>query len=253
MTEKFLGPIVSGDEIAPELRRRKKKDVFKTVRGSTKKIIAEKVKLEEVDGWRTVRKNIKSTRMAKAKPVDEQLEDEVWSMLAQMGFADMSKGRQFTIAVAHGLPPRQIDVFAKDDESVIIVECTQRARPGNKSMAPLIEKIRATRANLLNSIRKAYGRQTKLKVKFVIATRNISWRIVDLAKCKKSKIAVITDGELDYYAALVKHLKHAARYQFLGHMFGGQKIDGLARKVVATRGKMGGEVFYTFLIPPMSF
>ena len=250
MTEKFLGPIVSGDEITSELRRRKKKDVFKTVKGSSKKIIAEKVRLEEVDGWRTVRKNVKSTRMAKAKPADEQLEDEVWSMLAQMGFADMSKGRQFTIAVEHSLPPRQIDVLAKDDESVIIVECTQRTRPGNKSMAQLIEKIRATRANLLKSVRKAYGGQTKLKVKFVIATRNISWRNVDLAKCKKTQIAVITDGELDYYAALAKHLKHAARYQFLGHMFGGQKIDGLARKVVATRGKMGGERFYTFLIRP---
>ena len=33
-------------------------------------------------------------------------------------------------------------------------------------------------------------------------------------------------------------------------MFGGQKIDGLAREVVATRGKMGGETFYTFLIRP---
>ena len=33
-------------------------------------------------------------------------------------------------------------------------------------------------------------------------------------------------------------------------MFGGQKIEGLARKVVATRGKMGGETFYTFLIRP---
>jgi len=33
-------------------------------------------------------------------------------------------------------------------------------------------------------------------------------------------------------------------------MFGGQKIDSLTRKVLATRGKMGGETFYTFLIPP---
>ena len=68
MTEQYLGPVVSGDEIASELRRRKKKDVFKTVSGSTKKLIAAKVKLEEEDGWRPVRKNAKSTRMAKEKP-----------------------------------------------------------------------------------------------------------------------------------------------------------------------------------------
>ena len=199
MTDQFLGPIVSGDEITTELRRRKSKDVYKTVSGSSKRIIAAKVKLEEADGWRTVRKNAKSTRMAKAKPLDEQLEDEVWSILAQMGFKEMSKGRQFTIAVEDGLPRRQIDVFAKDDETVIIVECTQRETPGKKSMDLLIEKIRAIRENLRISVLKTYGQQAELKAKYVIATRNISWSAVDLAKCEKAQIAVITDGELDYY------------------------------------------------------
>ena len=42
--------------------------------------------------------------MAKAKPADEQLEDEVWCILAQMGFKERSKGRQFTIAVENDLP-----------------------------------------------------------------------------------------------------------------------------------------------------
>lgn len=84
----------------------------------------------------------------------------------------------------------------------------------------------------------------------MIATRNISWSEADLKKCEDAQITVIADGEIDYYASLVQHLKQAARYQFLAHMFGGQKIDGLARQVVATRGKMGGETFYTFLIPP---
>ena len=147
-------------------------------------------------------------------------------------------------------PPRQIDVFAKDDETVIIVECTWSDKPGKKSMTQLIEEIRAIRENLLKSISKAYGSKAKLKVKYVIVTRNISWSDVDLAKCEKAQIAVITDGELDYYVAIVQHLKHAVRYQFLAHMFSGQKIDGLAKKVVATRGKMSGETFYTFLIRP---
>ena len=250
MTDQYLGPLVSGDEITSELRKRKKKDVYKAVSGSSKKLIAGKVKLEEADGWRMVRKNAKSTRMAKAKPADEQLEDEVWSILAQMGFKEMSKGRQFTIAVENDLPARQIDVFAKDDEAVIIVECTQRDTPGKEKMDQLIEKIRAIRENLLKSVSEAYSQEAKLKVKYVIATRNISWSDVDLAECEQAQIAVVTDGELDYYASLVQHLKHAARYQFLGHMFGGQEIEGLAKEVVATRSKMGGETFYTFLIRP---
>ena len=228
MTDQFLGPLVSGDEITAELKRRKKKDVYKSVSGSSKKLIAAKVRLAEAEGWRTFKRYVKSTRMAKAKPGDEQLEDEVWSILAQMGFKEMSKGRQFTVAVEDGLPPRQIDAFAKDDETAIIVECTRRNTPGKKSMDELIQKIRANRENMLNSIRKAYDQQVNLKVKHVIATRNISWGDVDLAKCKQAQIAVITDGELNYYARLVQHLKHAARYQFLAHMFAGQKIEGLA-------------------------
>lgn len=250
MTNLHLGPLVTEDEIASELRRRKKKDIFKTVTGSTKKLIAEKVRLEEADGWRVFRKNAKSTRLAKSKPADEQLEDEVWCILAQMGFKEMSKGRQFVVEAGHGLPPRQIDVFAKDDETVVIVECTQRETPGSKGMLALIDKIRAIHGNLLNSIGKAYGQQDKLKVKLVIATRNITWSRVDIDRCKPAQIAVLTDGELDYYSALARHLKHAARYQLLAHLFGGQKIYGLEKRVVATRGKMGGDTFYTFLIKP---
>lgn len=252
MTDKqeYLGPLVVGDEIKTELRKRKQKDVFQRVTGSTKKLIAQKVELEEEDGWRTVRKNLKSTRMARAKPPDEQLEDEVWCVLAQMGFKEMSRGRQFTIIVDDALPPRQIDVFAKDDETVMIVECTRRNAPGTRSMAPLIEKIQAIREGLHNSILRAYGRQPRLKVKPVIATRNIAWSNVDLAKCAAAQIGVLTDGELDYYLELVKHIKQAARYQFLAHMFGGQKIEGLTKEVLATQGKMGGDTFYTFLIRP---
>ena len=144
------------------------------------------MKLEEADGWRIFRKNAKSTRMAKAKPADEQLEDEVWCILAQMGFKEMSKGRQFTIAVENNLPPRQVDVFAKDDEAVIIVECTQRDTPGKKSMAPLIEKIGAIRENLLKSVNKTYSQEAKLKVKYVIATRNISWSEVRTCQVRAS-------------------------------------------------------------------
>ena len=252
MTDKqeYLGPLLRGDAIKTELRKRKQKDVYQSVTGSTKNLIAKKVKLEEADGWRTVRKNLKSTRMAKAKPADEQLEDEVWRILAQMGFDEMSKGRQFKINVEDGLPRRQIDVFAKDDETVVIVECTRRDVPGKRSMVQLIEKIQAMREGLHESIRRAYGRQPKLKVQPVIATRYIAWRDVDLDRCARAKIGVLTDSELDYYLELVKHLKQAARYQFLGHVFGGQKIDGLAKQVVATRGKMGGDTFYTFLIRP---
>ena len=136
MTADYLGPLVVGDDIFPELRRRKPRDVYQTVPGASKALIAKKVSLEEAEGWRIVKLNAKSTRMAKPKPPDEQLEDEVWSLLAQMAFKEMSKGRLFTIAVQEDLSPRQIDVFAKDDETALIVECTRRVNPGKKTISP---------------------------------------------------------------------------------------------------------------------
>ncbi len=250
MTDQHIGPLVSGDEIGAELRRRRKPHIYKTVSASNRELIAQKVELEETDGWSVAKENAKSTRMAKLKPLDERLEDEIWTILAQMGFNEMSKGRQFTIPVDAGLKPRQIDVYAKDDETVVMVECTQREKPGRKNLSILIDKIRAIRGRTVQLIRKLYGQDTKLKVKYVIATRNIDWTAADLEKCRLAKIAVITDNEIEYYAALVKHLKQAARYQLLAHLFSGQKIDGLANDVVATRGKMGGDTFYTFLMPP---
>ena len=250
MTDQILGPIVSGNEIAPELRRRKIKDIYRTATGSTKKLVAEKVRLEEIDGWRMVRENAKSTRIAKAKSADEQLEDEVWTILAQMGFKELSKGRQFAITFDDDLGPEQVNIFAKDDETAIIIHCAYRNSPGRKNMADLVDKIRAIRERVFKTVRKCYEQQGKLKVRHVIATRNIAWSDADLSKCMDARIAVIADGEIDYYDSLVRHLKQAARYQFLAHMFHGQKIDGLNKQVVATRGKMGGETFYTFLISP---
>ena len=116
-------------------------------------------------------------------------------------------------------------------------------------MDKLIEKIKSFREDLRKSIVTHYGREAALKTKFVIATRNIEWSEVDLQKCRESDIAVISDNEIDYYSKLVQLMKRAARYQLLAHMFEG-KVSGLAREVVATQGRMGKQVFYTFLVRP---
>ena len=126
MREDSLGPLVSGGDIKSGLRRRKKKDVHRTVSGSSKQLERQKVKIEEAEGWQVFKRNTKSRRLAKPKPAAEQHEDEIWTILAQMGFKEMSQGRQFRVVTQKGLKPRQIDVFAKDNETAIIVECTQR-------------------------------------------------------------------------------------------------------------------------------
>ena len=72
----------------------------------------------------------------------------------------------------------------------------------------------------------------------------------DLQKCRDYGIFVISKTELQYYEDLVRLLKTAARYQLLAHVFTGSRVSGLERTVLATRAKMGGTTFYTFLIRP---
>ena len=136
----------------------------------------------------------------------------------------MSKGRQFAIAVDDDHEPEQVNIFAKDDETAIIVHCVYRNEHGRKNMTALVDKILSIREPAFKTVRKFYEEHGKLKLRHVMATRNIAWSEADLSKCKDAGIAVIGDREIDYYALLVRHLKQAARYQFLAHMFHGQKI-----------------------------
>ena len=115
--------LTDSDEITVELRSRTKTVIEKTVRHADKDILAEKVRVEMKDGWEVAKENKQSTRMKKAKPIDEQLEDLLWSILARMGFYEMSYGRLFTIHVGTNVNPRQIDVFAGMQKFLILSSC----------------------------------------------------------------------------------------------------------------------------------
>ena len=162
----------------------------------------------------------------------------------------MSDGRLFKIKTSEESEPRQIDVFAKDDDTVIFVECTQSDVPKKKQMGKLIEKIESFRDKVSKSIIDHYGREPKLKQGWVIATRNIDWYEADLQKAKEARITVLQDTQLDYYVKFTRLYKLAAKYQFLSHIFANQSISGLELVVPATKGSMGGVDFYNFLIKP---
>jgi len=166
-----------------------------------------------------------------------------------MGFKELNFDRNFSVQTGSD-PPRQLDVFAKDDETVFIVECTHSRDTGPKSVKALIDKIRAIRPNIIGAIHNHYGRSPPLKVKFGIATRNIDWRDADFNACEAAQITVISHDDLNYFQKLTALLKTAARYQFLGRYLRGEGVDGLRTNVPATQGRMGGHIFYNFLMSP---
>jgi DNA sulfur modification protein DndB len=250
MGNQQFGPLVDGDDIARELRVRTSNLEYKTIRGSKMKLILEKVAIEEKEGWSKSKRNSKSYKLSKPKPEDEKLEDELWCIVAKMGFKELSSGRNFTIETKKDPNPRQIDVFAKDDEVALIIECTQCATPTKKNMSKLIDKIASFKGGISKSITSYYGREKKIKPKFIIATRNVEWGKADIEKCKNEQISILTDTELDYYKSLTQFLKSAARYQFNAHLFAGADVPALNKRIPATRGTMGGVKFYNFLISP---
>jgi DGQHR domain-containing protein len=246
----FDDGLIVGEEAKKISVLRAKSVDEKTITASKKEALATKVLGEEQDGWSVVKGNKNSVRMAKPKPHDRQLEDDVWCLLYKLGFEELNADRNFTIKLGPAAPARQIDIFAKDDETVFIVECTHAQEQSSKSIKNLIDKINGIRDDVIKAIHAHYGKDPKLKVKWAIATRNVDWRKADKDRAAESNIAVITEQEIAYYTKLTEYLKEAARYQFLARYLKGEKVEGLRIEVPATRGNMGGVTFYNFLISP---
>ncbi len=252
MSEFLINLVKDPDAIKTIYRERSKSYVEKTVSGKNIEIAQKKAEIEVGEGWEILpRKFKKSVKLRKQKTTDVKLEDDIWSLLVRMGFDEFSKDRNFKIVVNPKTNPRQIDVFAKDDQTILLIECTCCEERKEKDLNKLLEKILSIRTDVFKSISLHYGPEIKLKMRWIIATRNIDWRPVDLEKAEANNIVVLRDEEIEYYHKLTTLLKKAAKYQLLAHIFAQEKIHEMEMKVPATRGRMGGRIFYNFLIRPI--
>lgn len=236
--------LISGSELEAELRLRRSAWLYKRVAPSD-------VAAHEADGWTQVRANKSSVRLQKTKPIDQALEDDAWSLLARLGFTQMSQGRRFVIPVTKGpgqIASKQIDVLAADDETALVVECKASALAKPRSMAKDLAEAHALRGAVISALRQHYG--IKKKIGWLFVTRGIVWGDNDRARADEFKIRVLTDNDLDYFRRLADHLGTAARHQLQAEVFGDQQIEGLNRTVPAVRGRIGGRRFYQFTIDP---
>jgi DGQHR domain-containing protein len=240
----FPSGIVSGEDAKTVFARRAKGHDEKTVTAAKREALAIKVQGEEADGWDVAKWNKASVRMHKRKPDDRQLEDDVWSLFYRLGFAELNEDRLLTFK------GRQFDVFAKDEDTVFVVECTHAEEEGPKSVKGLVDKIKANAQDIIHAIHGHYGKEPKLKIKFAIATRNVDVRKADRERAEKANIALINEQDIDYYDRLYGYVKVAARFQFLARYLEGEGVDGLRLDVPSTRGKMGKATFYNFLMSP---
>lgn len=236
--------IVSGDALAKVRAQRNKIYVEKKERRSALPELIE-------EGWEEFKqyKNDKFVGVRKLKKFDEVFEDRVWTLFARLGFTNMNQDRHFKMSYDYQNPnlTQQIDVFAADDETVIVVECKASETLKQVDFKKPLEAFYGQ----MEGLRKEAQRQfPKRKVKFIWATHNCIITPKDQERMQEWDIVHFSDSVIDYYYELVKHLGSCARYQLLGNLFANQEIRNMDDSVPAIQSMMGGHKYYSFSIEP---
>ena len=240
--------LISENQITKELRLRRKTYVNKSI---SNKNISELSESQE-HGW-TIEREFKTTkRLKKPKKHDILFEDKVWALFASLGFNLMNKDRNLKIPYDKSKPnlTQQIDVFAKDDETIIIVECKSTIDENKRGdFKKDLEAFKGKIGGIRTTINQLFPDQ-KLKFKFIFATENYSISKSDYERLENINGIHFDDEIINYYINMQKQIGSASRYQLLGSLFSGQDIPELDNKIAAIKGKMGGHTYYSFSIEP---
>ena len=207
----------------------------------------------EAKGWAIQRPGKRATRLRRPKSHDRSLEDRAWCFLYAMGYRVMN-AENFNVSFTRtngSTGKKQIDVYAEDGETALVVECKSRAERGRRSLQKDIQETISLQPYLRAAIDKRFKRKTRPKIVWIYVTNNILWSPPDMERADSGDVKIITENELQYFETFVRHMGPAGKYQILGEFLKGQKIPGLADvKLPAIRGKIGGERYYSFVATP---
>ena len=121
----------------------------------------------ETENWELERELVRKLKMRKPFGHDEKLENKVWYLHYLLGYPEISQGRNFQVRIARkGAGPfyKQIDVLAKDDETVVVSECKSSEKISRRSLQKDIEEFASLKGPISNAIKMHYGSQRKLKI-----------------------------------------------------------------------------------------
>lgn len=233
--------LLPAKSIPAEMRRRRSDSIVET--------ISPRLQEEyESNGWELERRLKTRVRMRRAKPHDVAFEDRVWAALASLGFTSLNRDRNFILTYgAQAGERKQIDIFAADDDVVLLVECKSSATVRQRTFKTEIESIQGMRPGLIRTIGREFPGH---KIRPVLATRGLAVTNMEVERIEAAGVLYMDEDTIEYYEELGHHLGGAARYQILGNLLAGRKIPGLEATVPAIRGRMGGHTYYTFLIEP---
>jgi DNA sulfur modification protein DndB len=242
--EQILNGLVPSKSLKSTIAKRSKELLYKSVHPE----LLEKM---ESEGWSLEKKYKKKIRIKRNKPADIAFEDEVWTTIAKLGFPSLNSDRNFRLPYSDDDSlTQQIDVFAADSETILIVECkATEGEPKKGNFKEAIEAIGGKKEGLIKTLKKLFP-NSKHKIKFIFATNNYVMSQPDLDRLENFGILHFDEEIIQYYQDLTKHLGLSARFQLLGNLFEGQTIPELQNKIPAIQGKMGGHTYYSFSIEP---
>lgn len=244
----FLGRLIASPSLLKREAVRRRKNFNEKIVSSD--AVAKYIAL----GWQ-IDKNTKSKIKLKCeKEICERLKNKFWLFLFKLGYPELNENLDFSILAdskdekAKRIP---IDIFGKDDETIVIARCKASNQMVRKSLQKELEDFSNQKKSVSEAIHKHYGPSFKPKIIWLFVTENIIWSKPDKERANNLHVRVITERELRYYVQIADHLGKAARYQFLAEFLRNQEIPGLkGKKVPAIRGKLGGKTFFTFVTTP---
>lgn len=242
LAEEFTAKLVRDKELSADLKLRASAYVRKTV---DKRLLAD----YEGTEWEQEKENIRTVVLRKAKSHNDFFEDRVWVLLAKMGFTTLSK-RDLKLPYTDddSIPGKQVDVFAADDETILVVECKSAEGVKRVHFSKDLNEYEKVISGSTRVLKKEFPKQCKIK--YIFATNNITISETEKKRLAELKMTHLNQDEIGYYEQLIARLGQSAKYQLLAKLFKGQDIPTLENKIPAVRGKMGGHHYYSFSIEP---
>lgn len=226
-----------------EYRERKQRYAFRSFR-------KDEYDYAVAEGWEHVKENKTSHRFRKLKPFDERFENELWCLLYTLGYPILNVGRKFSIDVAHHAGEtvsKQIDVFAYDDETIIVAECKACEQRTKRYLQKDIAEFDSLKGPIAASLKRYFNGEFTQKLVWIVATRNVDWIDNDRIRAKSANIQILTESDLLYYNEIANRIGKSARYQFQAEFLARSKVKALhGVKVLALKSRLGPYNTYLF-------
>lgn len=207
------------------------------------------VQTYEMEGWQVVRVGKGKTRIRKPKKQDALFEDKIWMIFYNLGFSYLNKDRNCKLKF--NSLTKQIDVIARDESNIFIVECKSSESDNIVKARDALEYWKGKLDDAQKSIKTEWGRYIG-RINVVVAISSQDKREIDenyASEIRHKNIFFWSVREIDYIQSLIQQVGGAsAKYQLYSVIFANKKQKNLQKTCPAIKAKIAGKVFYTFLI-----